>query len=441
MYGLRNASRVALRRLFLLRRRPRVRPDPPFSLVQSLSVQPEQRFEEMVSVVIPTKNAGSDVAVLIRMLRRQEKVSNPEIILVDSGSTDSTLPIARAAGASILTLPAEEFTHAAARNRGAEAASGLYLLFMTQDALPLSTTWLYEMMNFLKATGVAGVSCAEYPRADSDLFYQYLIARRYGQPGLNCDNVTQVNGTDLSYLDLRSRAVLSNIACLMTKTVFDRYRFAGAYGEDLELAVRLLRNGQKLGFLRSARVLHSHNRSAYYFLKRGYVDERALARIFPDFVYPEIDDKAKLYAEILVLQSRAATLGKVLDQQVYPLSPAKLMQLFRSHMRRGECAAVQNLNEEMIRVAELFGHSGDVSCAPLTKVWPHAADHIEDFGAWFAGIYAASDRPLASEMAGAMQKILALHSGVQLAYLFMTSARKRTDESLQRVDNLLRTGV
>jgi glycosyltransferase involved in cell wall biosynthesis len=441
MYGIRNASRVAVKRLLLLSRHPRVHPGPPFSIVHPLSARPAQRFEEKVSVVIPTRNAGSEIAALIRKLRGQENVSHPEIILVDSGSTDSTLQSASAAGANIVTLPPEQFTHAAARNRGAEAASGQYLLFMVQDALPLSTGWLYEMMDLVNATGAAAISCAEYPRADSDLFYQYLISRRYSQPGLNCDNVTQVDGANLSYLELRSRAVLSNIACLISKSVFDRYRFASAYGEDLELAVRLLRDGRKLGFLHRTRVLHSHNRSAYYFLKRGYVDERALAGIFPDFSYPEIDDKAKLCAEILLLQGRAATLGKLLDQQVYPLSPAKLMQLFWSHMSRGECAAVQNLDEEMICLAELLGQSGDVSCAPLTTVWPHAADHLEGLGAWFAGIYAASDRPLASEMADAMQKILALHSGVHLAYLFMTSAQKRTDESLQRMDNLLRTGV
>jgi hypothetical protein len=245
----------------------------------------------------------------------------------------------------------------------------------------------------------------------------------------------------MSYIDLQARAVLSNIACLIRTEVFSRYHFCGDYGEDLDLAVRLLRQGDKLGFLHSAKVLHSHNRSAFYFLKRGYVDELALARIFPDFVYPEIADRKKLYAEILALQIRSAAMGELLDQQVYPLPHPTLMNLFLSHMSRGGPVNPQPVADEIDCLTKLFLPTSDVSRAQLTMVWPKAASHIADFAAWCSDIYPESDRALAGDMVDAMQKIVALHSGAHLAYLFMSANRKSTDECLQRIDNLLRIGV
>lgn len=441
MYGIRSTTRIALRRLLLLIRRPPSYSVVPFSVTQPVSVHPRRHFEEKVSVIIPTRNAGSDFAVLICKLKAQDGVSNPEIIVIDSGSSDETLELAHAAGAKVIRLDAEKFSHAAVRNKGAETASGQYLLFFVQDALPLGTTWLYEMMNFLQTSGTAAVSCAEYPRADSDLFYQYLIVRRYSQPGFNWDNVTQCEGAKLSYLDLRPRAVLSNIACLVRRDVFKDYGFSCAYGEDLDLSVRLLRGGHKLGFLHSVKVLHSHNRSPYYFLKRGYVDEMAAADIFPDFVYPDIADKTKLYAEILALHSRSATLGRLLDQQMYPLPQRKIVDLFSRHMDHGDGVDIHELDGETSCLAKLLSQSGDTSRAQLGMVWPKAAKHIADFASWLSGIYAENDRALAGEIVNSMQKIVALHSGMHLAYLFLTARGKSANESLWRIDNLLKSGV
>src|SRR5262249_25076884 len=64
--------------------------------------------------------------------------------------------------------------------------------------------------------------------------------------------------------------------------VFMKYRFRGNYAEDLDLGLRLIRDGYKLALLGSTRIIHSHNRPAYYHLKRGYVDNLAISKILPD---------------------------------------------------------------------------------------------------------------------------------------------------------------
>src|SRR5205823_8776375 len=98
-----------------------------------------------VSVIIPTKNAGVDFSPLLSMLKNQEGFKHIEIIIVDSGSTDQTLKIAREFAATIIEIAPAEFSHSYARNLGAERATGDYVLFMVQDALPPSVTWLQEL--------------------------------------------------------------------------------------------------------------------------------------------------------------------------------------------------------------------------------------------------------------------------------------------------------
>jgi hypothetical protein len=68
-----------------------------------------------------------------------------------------------------------------------------------------------------------------------------------------------------------------------------KYRYRFNYAEDLDLGIRLIKDGNKIAFLGSTRIIHSHNRSASYFLKRGYVDNLFLSDMFSDFPVPKIN--------------------------------------------------------------------------------------------------------------------------------------------------------
>ncbi|HRX01399.1 MAG TPA: glycosyltransferase family A protein, partial [Cyclobacteriaceae bacterium] len=117
-----------------------------------------------VSVVIPVKNAGDEFGLLLKNYVTQKGFEKVEIVIVDSGSTDRTLQIARDFGANVIEISPEAFTHSYARNIGGEAATGDYLFFTVQDALPPGQTFLYELYSTLIENQVAAVSCAETPR-------------------------------------------------------------------------------------------------------------------------------------------------------------------------------------------------------------------------------------------------------------------------------------
>lgn len=236
-----------------------------------------------ISVVIPTKDAGGEFPFLLKTLRAQTGIGPLEIIVVDSGSTDQTLETAEEQGARIVRIPQEQFDHAKTRNLGAESAGNELLLFMVQDALPTGPEWLKGMLEIYRANAVAALSCSEFPREDADLFYRVISWNHANFLGLDQgDRLTRFEGNH-DYAALRKNGQLSDVACLVDRKLFLQYQYRLPYAEDLDLGIRLIQAGHRLALTASTRVVHSHNRSPYYFVKRGYVDSLYLREIFSDF--------------------------------------------------------------------------------------------------------------------------------------------------------------
>ena len=66
----------------------------------------------LTSIIIRTLNEAKHLEKLLKGIHEQN-YSDWEIVLVDSGSTDGTLDIARCYGAKIFHIPQKEFTYGA----------------------------------------------------------------------------------------------------------------------------------------------------------------------------------------------------------------------------------------------------------------------------------------------------------------------------------------
>jgi glycosyltransferase involved in cell wall biosynthesis len=92
-----------------------------------------------ISVVIPAFNeekliAASLVSVRDAVRAFAERGWESELIVCDNNSTDRTAELARAAGATVVFEPVNQI--ARARNKGAEAATGEWLIFVDADSHP-----------------------------------------------------------------------------------------------------------------------------------------------------------------------------------------------------------------------------------------------------------------------------------------------------------------
>jgi rhamnosyltransferase len=132
-----------------------------------------------VSVVVPTLNAGPEFEELLEKISIQEGDFEREVIVVDSGSTDGTVELARRYGARVHQIRKEEFNHGATRNLGVSLARGEYVALTVQDAVPLDERWLGAMVeNFERDERVAGVYSRQIPRPDASPLTRAVVNNR-----------------------------------------------------------------------------------------------------------------------------------------------------------------------------------------------------------------------------------------------------------------------
>jgi glycosyltransferase involved in cell wall biosynthesis len=104
-------------------------------------VRPFRQLEKpFVSFVIPAKNEAQMIGRCLDAINNLDyDPARRECIVVDNGSMDDTVKIAKLKGAKVLTMP--DKTISALRNLGAKEARGDYLAFIDADCL-INNEWL-----------------------------------------------------------------------------------------------------------------------------------------------------------------------------------------------------------------------------------------------------------------------------------------------------------
>jgi glycosyltransferase involved in cell wall biosynthesis len=111
----------------------------------------------LATIVIRTKDEEESLPRLLEILARQTVADSLETIVVDSGSRDRTVAIARAAGSRVIEISPAEFTFGRALNIGTAAGAGPLTIALSAHAFPREDDWAERL---LEVFADERVSCA-----------------------------------------------------------------------------------------------------------------------------------------------------------------------------------------------------------------------------------------------------------------------------------------
>jgi rhamnosyltransferase len=208
----------------------------------------------MISVVIPVKDGGGELERCLAGIAAQKVDEEVEVVVVDSGSTDGSPEVARAAGAVVEVIDPAEFGHGRTRNLGLQLARGELIVFTSQDAVADDDQWLAHLSAAAR-TGpeVAGAYGRQLPHPDARPPERFFLDFLYGpEPRVQRAH----EGEELSF----ESTLFSNVNAAVPRWALEQFPFRDdlTMSEDQEWSRRALHAGFSLVYEPRAAVRHSH---------------------------------------------------------------------------------------------------------------------------------------------------------------------------------------
>jgi rhamnosyltransferase len=244
----------------------------------------------MVSIIIPTYNASIFLPNLLQRLKEQTQPH--ELIIIDSESDEATQKIFEQEKLRVTRIKKAEFNHGSTRNLGLRLAKSDTLIFMTQDALPVSHNTLERLVDSL------------YSQPNIALAYGRQLA--YPTTGIFGRFARLLNYPAQSVVKDKSLIEKMGIKTCSCSNSFAAYRKTdllevGGFpedtilGEDVSVAARLILKGKAVAYCAEAEVFHSHDYTVWEEFKRYFdigvfhQEQNAVLKEFQQAEYQGLD--------------------------------------------------------------------------------------------------------------------------------------------------------
>ncbi len=219
------------------------------------------------SLVIRAYNESLHLGRLLEGITHQS-VKDVEIILVDSGSTDSTVSIANAYGATIVHIPPEEFTFARSLNLGIQPASRELIVIASAHVYPVYPNWLESLLFPFEDDQVALVYGKQRGGQESRFSEHQIFQQWFPE----ADVARQMN----SFCNNANAAIRHS---LWARHAYDE-TLTGL--EDIAWAAWAQGQGFAISYSAEAEIIHVHEETPGAVYNRYRREAMAFKRIFPE---------------------------------------------------------------------------------------------------------------------------------------------------------------
>jgi glycosyltransferase involved in cell wall biosynthesis len=275
-----------------------------------------------ISIVIRCYNEEEHIGRLLAGIAAQS-LQDFEIILVDSGSTDATLSIARNYPVKIFHIAPHEFSFGRSLNRGCAAAVGETLVFASAHVYPLYDDWLERLVAPFKNPAIA-LSYGGQRGSETTKYSERQIFTRWFPPESSLD---------------QSHPFCNNANAAVRRSLWQHFPFDEDLTglEDVDWAKRVMQAGHKIAYASEAVVAHVHAENASRIFNRYRREALAFRQIFPEVSFTLLD-----FARLLITNTATDLYHAARDGVLFQVAGSaltfRLMQFWGTycgHNRRG----------------------------------------------------------------------------------------------------------
>jgi len=229
-----------------------------------------------VSIVILTLNAGPRFGRVLDAVRSQRFDGAMETLVLDSGSTDGTRELA--AGTDGVTVhPVADFGHGRTRNEGARLARGRFVVYLTQDAVPIGQRWLADLLAPFDHPKVAATFSRQLPYQNATPMECFFLSKRFPDVRIVRPEPTKHR------LGLYS-VFFSNVSSAIRRDILSEFPFQDdlIMSEDQQFARDVIAAGWRTVYEPASVVQHSHRYTLWQVFTRYFDSLYSLKEIFGD---------------------------------------------------------------------------------------------------------------------------------------------------------------
>lgn len=232
--------------------------------------------DPLISIVMRSFNEAWALKETLPALKQQDW-TDFELIVIDSGSSDGSQDLIRAAKpAHFIQITPQQYNPSRVMNRGMRLARSERVIFLNADATPQNKSWLRLLANALVDTRVAACFGRQIPRPDCQAVFACDYDRCFGpqRESANWDHF------------------FSMVSSGLRKDVWQRRGFREdlQYAEDDEYTRWCRSQGYDVVYVPESVVMHSHNYTPQQSWKRSFGDARAIGQAWrgtPEMRWPK----------------------------------------------------------------------------------------------------------------------------------------------------------
>ena len=283
-----------------------------------------------VDVLIPVYRPDGKLTELLKRLKTQNYPIHRVILM----NTEEKHFPAELTGiwdrVEVYHLAKEEFDHGGTRDRGVRMSTADLVVCMTQDAMPADETLIEELVKPFDDPEVWAAYARQLPNEDCREVEKYTRSFNYPEQSM------VKTKEDLDRLGIKTFFCSNVCAAWRRKKYLELGGFVKhtIFNEDMILAGTMIKQGGKIAYCAKAKVIHSHNYSAFQQFHRNF--DLAVSQT----MYPEVFGGIRSESEGIKLVKKSLSycikIGKpwlmiqVVTQSAGKLLGYKMGQRYRS---------------------------------------------------------------------------------------------------------------